>query len=82
MRTTSLPIDAVGHAIGHGRILRVGQVWRSNDPRRLKAVRILDIVTELRIAEVENILTGKRSLIALQAFTIGSRGWSLETPAA
>jgi hypothetical protein len=80
MRTTSLPIDAVGHAIGHGRIVRIGQIWRSNDPRRFKGIRILSIGDD-QVVRVINILTGTISRIALRSFTVGSRGWSLETRA-
>jgi hypothetical protein len=81
MRTTSLPIDAVGYAVGHGRIVRVGQIWRSNDPRRFKGIRILGVGDD-QVVRVINILTGTISQIALRSFTVGSRGWSLETPAA
>jgi hypothetical protein len=72
---------SIGYAVGHGRIVRVGQVWRSNDRRRLKAVRILGIDHAAQIVLASNVLTCHVSEIALRNFTIGSRGWSLDTAA-
>lgn len=78
-----IPSPAAVH-VGHGRIVRVGQIWRSNDPRELRAVRILDIppdATPESKAFVQNVVTGKTSSITLRNFTIGTRGWSLEREA-
>jgi membrane protein implicated in regulation of membrane protease activity len=68
----------IGVAVGHGRIVREDQIWRANDPRRLKAVRVLAVSGPGGWALVVNLVTGVISAIALKAFTIGSRGWSLE----
>lgn len=64
----------------HGRIVRVGQIWRSNDPRRFRGVRVLTSYS-LTHVKVENIVNGVVSFIALKNFTIGTRGWSLEKEA-
>jgi hypothetical protein len=56
--------------------LRVGQVWRSNDPRILRGVRILGFGPFG--AHVENIVTRRQTNIRLDQFCTGTRGWSLE----
>lgn len=70
--------QTVGYAVGHGRTVRVGQVWRANDPRRLKAVRVLGIDDEHHVVVALNLRTFHVTEIALTSFTVGSRGWSLE----
>ena len=64
----------------HGRSLRPGQLWRSNDARRFRIVRILRVDLARDSALVMNIVTKVQSDISLRAFTIGTRGWSLEKP--
>lgn len=71
----------------HGRVLRIGQVWRSNDPRRLRAVRLTCFVPECNVKEggsmwcfllaVTDIVSGRKSYLKPEAFTIGWNGWSL-----
>lgn len=63
----------------HGRTLKINQLWRSNDARRFRIVRILAIGSFNAL--VQNIVTGKTSDIHLQHFTVGPRGWSLEVDA-
>lgn len=63
----------------HGRVVRVRQLWRSNDPRRFRIVQVLGF--EAGAVCVQNIVTGKISFIALENFTIGTRGYSLEKEA-
>lgn len=64
----------------HGRVLRAGQIWQSNDPRRLRAVRVVQFLEhpqdEFDVV-VENVQTGKQSIIDARNFTVGQRGWSL-----
>lgn len=65
--------------VQQGRRLRVGQVWVSNDPRKLRAVRIValhPIDPDVDVI-VENVVTRKRTTIDAKHFTTGSRGWSL-----
>lgn len=63
---------------GHGRTIALGQVWRHNDPRRLRAVRIVDVDEGLLVAFGKNIVTGKITKIPFRQFTVGREGWSLE----
>lgn len=64
--------------VGHGRTLIKDQLWRSNDARRFRIVRILHVHADH--VYVMNILTKHTSNIDRRAFTIGVRGWSLEQP--
>ena len=71
----------------HGRILSIGQVWESNDERRLRAVRIMGFEFHaedptMTAVRVKNVVTGKISFILAKNFTIGTRGWSLLKEAA
>lgn len=71
-------------AIGHGRMIRIGQVWQSSDPRRLRAVTVFALVLG-PIAYVVGIDVVTRKLcrpIRVSNFTIGSRGWHLLKEAA
>lgn len=67
-------------ALGHGRTIRPGQIWRSNDPRRFRGIRILEVFDDFTVL-VCNIVTRHVSTIAAAHFTIGQRGWSLERDA-
>jgi len=70
--------------------IRIGQLWRSNDPRNARTVkitRILNYVTgHVRNhvvnpqdkVHVENVMTRKTSVIRANNFTSGTRGWSRE----
>lgn len=66
-----------GVFVGHGRTVVVGQVWQSSDPRRLRGVRIISFIDHTDLVVAENIVTGKRTAISLDAFTVGPRGWHL-----
>lgn len=71
-----------GLAVGHGRVLRLGQVWQHNDPRVLRAVRIIAILQDACYPYgvhciCINVQTGRESWIATHNFTVGQRGWSL-----
>lgn len=64
----------------HGRVLRMGQIWQYNDPRELRAVRLIVFFNRARggfEVTVENVVTHKHSIINVKHFTIGQRGWSL-----
>lgn len=63
----------------HGRRIRIGQVWRSNDPRRFAGIRVVGF--EGQNVHAENIVTKRPTTIALTSFTVGTRGWSLEQEA-
>lgn len=55
----------------------VGQVWRSNDTRNIRAVRVEDIMTTGYVG-VRNVVTGKTTWIHVDNFRPGARGWSLD----
>lgn len=67
----------------HGRHVRAGQIWRSNDPARIRGVRILGFApapwwsTQVAV-KAEDLVTGRLTFIALDLFTVGPRGWTLE----
>jgi hypothetical protein len=67
-----------GVPAAHGRVLYMGQIWRSNDPRRLRGVRIIDFDLVRRVVVVGNIVTNKLSEVPIARFTIGREGYSLE----
>lgn len=69
---TEIPAD-------HGRTLRVGQVWRSNNPRTLSGVRIKALL--FFHVYVEDLLTGLPRYMLTSRFTIGPEGYSLEKEA-
>lgn len=56
--------------------LKVGQVWRSNDSREIRAVRIISLGNTHAVCE--NVLTGVRTVIKRDSFRTGSRGFSLD----
>lgn len=64
--------------------LRVGQVWRSNDDRNFRGVRILKLYngTGRDFVLVENIITKRKTMLHRSSFRTGVRGWSLEQEAA
>lgn len=66
-----------GIKLPYGRTLRVGQTWRSNDPRRFRIVRVIELTPGY--ARVRNIVNDEERMLRWQAFTIGPRGFSLET---
>jgi hypothetical protein len=70
--------DYASIPLSFGRRLLIGQVWRSNDPRRLRGVEILDVDADLQQAIVLNIVNGVVSHMPFSRFTIGRDGWSLE----
>lgn len=76
---TAMASPYYGSVFGQcGRIMRVGQLWRHNDPRRLRVVKIVALHHATQVAHVENVTTQKRSTIPFVDFTIGREGWSLE----
>lgn len=60
------------------RILRPGQVWRSNDPRdNGRTVMIVRVSMSGRVL-VQNTRTGRQTTISEQAFLSGGhKGWTL-----
>lgn len=67
----------VGIVASHGRFIKVGQLWQSNDPRKLKAIRIVRVYQGHGCVDVKHLDTGNVTSISVKAFTIGQRGWSL-----
>ena len=68
----------------HGRIVREGQIWRSNDPRRFRGVGIIGFRFGRQNLMVEAVgITAPhiKTLISINSFTVGPRGWSLEKEA-
>lgn len=74
----SRALDSPGIHLTHGRRLRVGQVWRSNDPHCLRGVRIIELRNVTKIAFARDIVTGRKYVITFAEFTVGPGGWSLE----
>jgi hypothetical protein len=72
-------INHIGVKAQHGRVVRAGQLWRTNDPRRFRIVRVEKL--DLTCATVRNIVTGQVARIKYEGFTIGVRGMSLEREA-
>lgn len=60
----------------NGRVLEVGSRWVSNDPRRYRIVKVMELDNHCQDARVANIVTGECSWIAYKNFKIGLRGWS------
>ena len=62
----------------HGRRVRVGQVWQSNDPRKwAKRIRVTGLRERSCLVDVVHLDTGNATAIAAKNFTVGQRGWSL-----
>jgi len=69
------------HLAQHGRRVRLGQIWRSNDPRRFRGVRVVGVTSSEAsetVVHCEDLTTKRPTIILLRSFTVGTRGWSLE----
>lgn len=62
----------------HGRVVRIGQIWRANDTRRLRGVRVISIDVARRRVAASDIVSQRAATIPLRNFTTGRDGWSLE----
>lgn len=65
----------------HGRVVRVGQIWRANDTRRLRGMRVCAISPLKQRVYGKDIVSGREVLVPLRNFTTGRDGWSLEQEA-
>lgn len=55
-----------------------GQLWRSSDPRRLSAFRIIDVIGALAFLGPVYPARGPRRFVRLGAFRVtGSKGYTL-----